>query len=70
MERRREGKGKRKEEKRMLYEGIFKPLMDKGLSLCGLMVLAPLYALIAIAVFAEDPGPVFFTQKRVGKDGK
>lgn len=68
MDRRRESKGTKK--KGILYEGIIKPVMDRGLSLCGLVILAPLYALVGIAVFVEDPGPVLFTQKRVGKDRK
>ena len=35
-----------------------------------LVLLSPLFALIAIAVKAESKGPVFFTQKRGGKEGK
>lgn len=33
----------------------------------GLVLLSWLYFLIALAVMIDDPGPVFFTQKRVGK---
>ena len=36
----------------------------------GLVVLSPLLALIALLIKLESPGPVFFTQKRVGKDEK
>lgn len=50
------------------YEGVVKPILDKVLSFGGLMVLAPLYGLISLAVWIDDPGPVFFTQKRIGKD--
>ena len=35
----------------------------------GLIVSAPLWALIALSIKLEDGGPVFFTQARVGKDG-
>ncbi|XKE93910.1 sugar transferase [Metaplanococcus flavidus] len=35
-----------------------------------LAVLSPLFAVIAVAVKAESKGPVFFTQKRGGKEGK
>ena len=45
-----------------------KPVVDKLLSFGGLVVLSPLYGLLSLAVYLDDPGPVFFTQKRVGKD--
>lgn len=51
-----------------IYERKIKPTLDKALSFLGLIVLSPLYGLIAIAVYMDDPGPVFFTQKRVGRD--
>jgi lipopolysaccharide/colanic/teichoic acid biosynthesis glycosyltransferase len=37
-------------------------------STLGLVVLSPLLAVIAVLIKLESPGPVFFTQKRVGKD--
>jgi exopolysaccharide biosynthesis polyprenyl glycosylphosphotransferase len=36
----------------------------------GLLILAPLGALIAIAIRLDSPGPVFFRQSRVGRDGR
>ncbi len=51
-----------------VYEGKVKPVVDKLLSFGGLVVLSPLYGLLSLAVYLDDPGPVFFTQKRVGKD--
>ena len=36
--------------------------------LMRLVVLSPIYAGIAIAIKIDDPGPVFFTQKRVGQN--
>lgn len=66
-----ENRNKRVIQKRgSIYEKAVKPGMDKMLSLCGLAVLAPVYALISLTVFIDDPGPVLFTQRRVGKDGK
>ncbi len=50
------------------YERFGKRALDKTASFFGLIALAPLYALIAVAIEADDPGPVFFKQKRVGKD--
>lgn len=35
----------------------------------GLVVLLPFLALIAVAIKLDSPGPVFFRQERVGKDG-
>lgn len=55
-------------EQQDIYERKMKPALDKILSFFGLVVLSPLYGLIALAVYIDDPGPVFFTQKRVGKD--
>ena len=40
--------------------------MDLLLSGLGLVVLSPLFLIISIAIKVEDPGPVFFRQKRVG----
>lgn len=36
----------------------------------GLLVLAPLFAVIALAIKVTSPGPVFFSQERVGRLGK
>jgi len=51
-----------------LYERLVKPAIDKTLSFIGLVILSPLIGVIALIVFIDDPGPVFFTQKRIGKD--
>lgn len=53
---------------RSVYESKIKPILDQVLSFCGLILLSPLFGLIALAVYIDDPGPVFFTQKRIGKD--
>ena len=50
------------------YERAFKPVLDKALAFTGLAVLSPLFAVISIAIFIDDPGPVFFTQRRVGRN--
>lgn len=50
------------------YEKYVKRLIDIVLSFAGLVVLSPVFAAIAIAIKIEDPGPVFFTQKRVGQN--
>lgn len=50
------------------YSKYGKRAFDIVLSFGGLVVLAPVYAAIALAIKIEDPGPVLFTQKRVGQN--
>ena len=49
---------------------FFKRSFDVMASLLGIIVLFPLLIIISIAIKSFDGGPVFFKQKRVGKDGK
>ncbi len=50
---------------------IFKWLFDRLMALLGLLVLWPVILVTAVLVRVKMPGgPVFFCQKRVGKDGK
>ncbi len=49
-----------------MYKRYGKRALDLLLSGLGLIVLSPLFLIISIAIKAEDPGPVFFRQKRVG----
>ena len=44
--------------------------MDVTIAFVGLVVLSPLFAIIWLLNLIESPGPLFFTQKRVGKDEK
>jgi exopolysaccharide biosynthesis polyprenyl glycosylphosphotransferase len=46
---------------------IFKRGMDVVISAVGTVVLLPFFALIALLIKLDSPGPVFFTQIRVGK---
>lgn len=50
------------------YEKHVKRAIDVGLSFGGLVVFSPVFAVIALAIKIEDPGPVLFTQKRVGQN--
>ena len=52
------------------YDRFIKPLIDKILSLLGLIILSPVFLILSIAVVIDDPGPVFFTQKRVARGKK
>jgi len=49
-----------------MYQKFGKRLLDIVLSACGILVLSPVYLLVALAIKIDDPGPVFFRQKRVG----
>lgn len=51
-----------------MYKNFIKRAIDILLSLCGLVVLLPLLLIIAALVKIDSPGPVFFTQRRIGKD--
>jgi lipopolysaccharide/colanic/teichoic acid biosynthesis glycosyltransferase len=47
-----------------------KRLVDILLSLIGLLVLLPFFAVAAVAIVLDSKGGVFFLQTRVGKDNK
>ena len=49
-----------------MYKRFGKRALDILLSGLGLVLLSPLFLIISIAIKIEDPGPVFFRQKRVG----
>ena len=49
-----------------MYQKFGKRLLDLVLSGLGILVLAPVYLILAVAIKIDDPGPVFFRQKRVG----
>ncbi len=44
--------------------------VDLLFGICALLVFSPLFALIALLIYLRDPGPVFYGQMRVGKNGK
>lgn len=50
------------------YERHVKRAIDIVLSFGSLVALSPVFAVIALAIKIEDPGPVLFTQKRVGQN--
>lgn len=50
------------------YDRYGKRIIDLILSFLGLVVLSPVFLVLVIAIKIDDPGPVFFAQKRLGKD--
>jgi exopolysaccharide biosynthesis polyprenyl glycosylphosphotransferase len=49
---------------------LVKNVMDRLLALIGLVVALPFFPLIALGIKLSDPGPIFFRQPRVGREGK
>ncbi|MBQ1874521.1 MAG: sugar transferase [Paludibacteraceae bacterium] len=43
---------------------------DIVFSFIGLLLLSPLFMLVALWIVLDDPGPIFYRQQRVGKEGR
>lgn len=56
-------------ESKPIYDFI-KRTADIFCSLLGIILLSPIFLIISIAIKTTSEGPVIFTHKRVGKDGK
>ncbi len=51
-----------------MYRKYIKRLIDVILSACGIVILIPVWLILAVAIKMDDPGPVFFRQKRIAQD--
>lgn len=49
---------------------ILKRILDFALSLIGLIVLSPLFLVLAVLIKFDSKGPILFKQKRIGKNKK
>jgi exopolysaccharide biosynthesis polyprenyl glycosylphosphotransferase len=47
-----------------------KRVLDVAISLLAVVVLSPLFLVVALAIRLDSSGPILFSQKRVGADGK
>ena len=56
------------EHKAGAYEKVFKRVFDVILSFFGLLFLSPVFLFLSLWIVIDDPGPVLFTQKRIGKN--
>nr|WP_238358065.1 sugar transferase [Cohnella zeiphila] len=55
----------------MAFYGAAKRTMDVAGSLCGLIVLSPVFTVVALLIKLDDPkSPVMFSQTRIGKNAK
>ena len=52
------------------WEQSMKRLMDIVVSIVVLVLSSPLWIIIAVAIKMDTPGPVVYSQERVGKDGR
>lgn len=53
-----------------LYVDFIKPVFDFSISIIALILLSPLFLVVAIAIKLNSPGPVFFLQERLGQNGR
>ena len=54
----------------MKLQQLFKRIIDIIGSLAGLIILSPVFLVVGVLVYSKLGSPIFFTQERVGKDGK
>lgn len=53
-----------------MYVKFVKPLIDFVIALVAIVFLTPVFLLVATAIKLDSPGPVFFLQQRLGKNGR
>lgn len=49
---------------------VLKRVFDIVMSVCGLVMLSPVFLVLAALVYLSDPGPVFYKHERLGKGGR
>lgn len=52
------------------WQFAVKHAVDRSAALLGLMLISPLFIALMLAVKLSSPGPIFFSQERIGRDGK
>lgn len=53
-----------------MYKRFLKPILDWILALVAVILLIPVFLVLALAVKLDSKGPVFFIQERLGRNGK
>jgi len=54
----------------MKFQLFLKRIFDFFGALIGLILLSPLFLIVAILIKLDSPGPIFFRYERIGKNGK
>jgi len=54
----------------LIMNKVFKRLLDISISLPAIVLLSPVFVVIAIAIKLNSRGPVVFKQERAGKNGR
>ena len=52
------------------WSSLVKRTLDIGLAAGGLAALLPFFPLVALVIWLEDRGPIFYRQERMGLDGR
>jgi exopolysaccharide biosynthesis polyprenyl glycosylphosphotransferase len=52
------------------WQFAVKHALDRILTALGLLLISPIFLVLALLVRLSSPGPIFFRQKRVGRNGK
>ena len=52
------------------FNRLIKRISDLVLASLGILCLAPVFPLLALAIYLDCPGPILYTQMRVGKGGR
>lgn len=53
-----------------IYRLIIKPVGDWLIAFLGLVLLCPLFLVVGICIKIDNPGPAFFVQNRLGRQGR
>ena len=49
-----------------MYKNGIKRVMDFVISLCGCIILSPIFLILCVWIKLDSKGPIFFKQKRIG----
>lgn len=60
----------RKKKSGVIYQSFIKRTIDFALSLMGLIVLSPVFLILAIIIKLDSPGSILFRQKRIKQGGQ
>ena len=53
-----------------MYKYFLKRVFDALIAGIAIIVLCPVWLILLLVIYVDDPGPIFFTQKRVGRKKK